>query len=116
MNKSSTQTSCIILAGGGKRKNLEVKLFGGGKVLSINTDIGGKNVDFVKLYLQAEGLKIESEDTRGPWPRKIQYFPLTGRVRVKRLNALHNDTLRRREEEYIKSLKEKKVQGKDDLF
>ena len=106
----------VILAGGGKRKNLEVKLFGGGKVLSINTDIGGKNVDFVKQYLQTEGLNVESEDTRGPWPRKIQYFPLTGRVRVKRLNALHNDTLKRRELEYVNSLKEKKVEGKVDLF
>ena len=106
----------VILAGGGKRKNLEVKLFGGGKVLSINTDIGGKNVDFVKNYLQAEGLNVESEDTRGPWPRKVQYFPLTGRVRVKRLNAMHNDTLNKREQEYIKQLKEKKVQGKVDLF
>ena len=106
----------VILAGGGKRQNLEVKLFGGGKVLSINTDIGGKNVDFVKLYLQKEGLNVESEDTRGPWPRKVQYFPLTGRVRVKRLNALHNDTLSRREQAYIKTLKEKKVEGKVDLF
>ena len=106
----------VILAGGGKRQNLEVKLFGGGKVLSINTDIGGKNVDFVKLYLQKEGLNVDSEDTRGPWPRKVQYFPLTGRVRVKRLNALHNDTLSRREKAYIKTLKEKKVEGKVDLF
>ena len=106
----------VILAGGGKRKNLEVKLFGGGKVLSINTDIGGNNVDFVKNYLLAEGFHVEAEDTRGPWPRKVQYFPLTGRVRVKRLNAMHNDTLKRREQEYIDQLKAKKVQGKVDLF
>lgn len=105
-----------ILAGGGRRQNLEIKLFGGGKVLSINTDIGGKNVDFVKHYLQTEGFEIEAEDTRGVWPRKIQYFPLTGRVRVKRLTALHNDTLERREKEYLDALKEKKVEGKIDLF
>jgi len=106
----------VILASGGKRKNLEVKLFGGGRVLNINTDIGGKNVDFVKHYLQTEGLQVESEDTKGIWPRKVQYFPLTGRVRVKRLNALHNNTLQRREQEYIKRLNDRKVQGKVDLF
>ncbi|MDA3868458.1 MAG: chemoreceptor glutamine deamidase CheD [Gammaproteobacteria bacterium] len=106
----------VILASGGKRKNLEVKLFGGGRVLNINTDIGGKNVDFVKQYLQKEGLRIESEDTRGFWPRKVQYFPLTGRVRIKRLNSVHNDTLTRRELEYLKTLKEKKIEGKVDLF
>ncbi|MDT8453102.1 MAG: chemoreceptor glutamine deamidase CheD [Gammaproteobacteria bacterium] len=106
----------VILASGGKRKNLEIKLFGGGRVLNINTDIGGKNVDFVKHYLQKEGLRIESEDTRGFWPRKVQYFPLTGRVRIKRLNSVHNDTLTRRELEYLKTLKEKKIEGKVDLF
>lgn len=106
----------VILANGGKRKNLEVKLFGGGRVLNINTDIGGKNVDFVKQYLQKEGLRIESEDTRGSWPRKVQYFPLTGRVRIKRLNSVHNDTLTKRELEYLKALKENKIEGKVDLF
>ena len=106
----------VILANGGDRKNLEVKLFGGGKVLNINTDIGGKNVDFVKDYLSAEKFEVVAEDTRGVWPRKVQYFPLTGRVRIKRLNALHNDTLSRREQAYIKRLKDKKVQGKVDLF
>ena len=106
----------VILSSGGKRENLEVKLFGGGRVLNINTDIGGKNVDFVKQYLRTEGLRVESEDTKGIWPRKVQYFPLTGRVRVKRLNALHNNTLQRREQEYIKRLNDRKVQGKVDLF
>lgn len=106
----------VILSGGGKKRNLEVKLFGGGKVLSIDTDIGSKNVDFVKSYLRKEGFNVESEDTRGPWPRKVQYFPLTGRVRILRLNALHNDTLQQREKEYFEKLREKKIQGDVDLF
>ena len=83
------------------------------RILKLNCSVV---VKFVKHYLQTEGLGVESEDTRGPWPRKVQYFPLTGRVRVKRLNALHNDTLKRREQDYIEKLNKKKVEGKVDLF
>ncbi len=106
----------VILAGGGKRENLEIKLFGGGKVLQINTDIGGKNIDFVKRYLVTEGFKIAAEDVGGNRPRKIQYFPNTGRVRVKSLNSLHNDTLTRRESSYIETISKSPVEGKIDLF
>lgn len=37
-----------ILKQGGRRENLEVKLFGGGQVLRISTNIGGKNADYSK--------------------------------------------------------------------
>jgi len=106
----------VILAGGGKRHNLEIKLFGGGKVLQIDTDIGGKNIDFVKRYLETEGFQITAEDVGGNRPRKIQYFPNTGRVRVKSLNSLHNDTLTQRESSYIETINKEPVGGKIDLF
>lgn len=106
----------VILAGGGKRENLEIKLFGGGKVLQINTDIGGKNIDFVKRYLITEGFQIAAEDVGGNRPRKVQYFPNTGRVRVKSLNSLHNDTLTKRESSYIETINKSPVEGKIDLF
>lgn len=106
----------VILASGGKKANLEIKLFGGGKVLQINTDIGGKNIEFVRQYLLTEGLRIAAEDVGGIHPRKVMYFPKTGRVRVKKLIILHNDTLKKREQNYIKSLSTSPVEGKIDLF
>lgn len=106
----------VILAGGGKRQNLEIKLFGGGKVLQIDTDIGGKNIDFVKRYLDTEGFAIAAEDVGGNKPRKIQYFPNTGRARVKCLNNLHNDTLTKRESSYIATINNSPVEGRIDLF
>ena len=106
----------VILAGGGNRRNLEIKLFGGGKVLQIDTDIGGKNIEFVKRYLDTEGLNIAAEDVGGNRPRKIQYFPNTGRVRVKCLNSLHNDTLNKRESSYIETINKAPIAGKIDLF
>lgn len=106
----------IILANGGYRKNLEIKLFGGGRVLQIDTDVGGRNIEFVKQYLATEGLRIASEDVGGIHPRKLQYFPQTGRARVKKIVSLHNDTLKQREQSYIESLSESRIEGKIDLF
>lgn len=106
----------LVLASGSRKQDIEIKLFGGGRVLDISTDIGGKNITFVKQYLAAEGLAITSEDVGGPCPRKVQYFPLTGRVRIKKLNSMHNQTLQNREKEYIENLNKTKVAGKIDLF
>jgi chemotaxis protein CheD len=106
----------VVLASGCKRENMEIKLFGGGRVLNLSTDIGGKNVNFVKQYLATEGFSAVSEDVGGICPRKVQYFPLTGRVRVKKLNSMHNTTLSDRERKYQESLEKEQVEGKIDLF
>ncbi len=106
----------VIIANGGIRKNLEVKVFGGGKVLNLKTDIGGNNIDFVKKYILKEGFKIASEDVGGVYPRKVQYFPLSGRVRVKKLFRMHNETVVKRETEYIDTLRHEKLTGKVDIF
>lgn len=105
-----------ILKIGGKKENLEIKLFGGGRVLDMRTDIGQKNIDFVKQYLIKEGLNVAAEDVGGRYPRKIQYFPYTGRVRVKKLNTLHNNTLIERENTYLARLKQDGLKGKVELF
>lgn len=106
----------LILSSGSRKQDIEIKLFGGGKVLDISTDIGGRNIDFVRTYLNKEGLNITSEDVGGSLPRKIQYYPLTGRVRVKKLNAMHNLTLTIREKEYITYINKAPVEGKIDIF
>jgi len=106
----------VIIANGGIRKNLEVKVFGGGKVLNLKTDIGGNNIDFVKKYILKEGFKIASEDVGGVYPRKVQYFPLSGRVRVKKLFRMHNETVVKRETEYIDTIRHEKITGKVDIF
>ena len=105
-----------ILKMGGKRENLEIKIFGGGRVLDMRTDIGEKNIEFVKQYLIKENLKIVAEDVGGRHPRKIQYFPYSGRVRVKKLNSLHNNTLIERENNYLARLKQDDLKGKVELF
>ena len=105
-----------ILRYGGERRNLEFKLFGGGKVLSTMMDIGKKNIDFILDYIQTEGFKISSEDLGDVYPRKVIYFPQSGRVRVKKLKKMHNQTIINRENEYLQKIKQQPVAGDIELF
>ncbi len=67
----------MILTHGGKRKNLEVKLFGGGKILSTMGDVGVNNINFALEYVDAEGLILASQDLGDIYPRKVIYYPAT---------------------------------------
>ncbi len=46
-----------ILASGGKRKNLEVKVFGGGKIIPSLSDVGLRNIGFVLDYIESMASK-----------------------------------------------------------
>ena len=72
-----------ILAHGGERARLETKLFGGGRMLRTITDVGSSNIAFVHDYLRTETLLVSAEDLGGIHPRKVLYFPETGRVLVR---------------------------------
>lgn len=105
-----------ILKQGGRKANLEVKIFGGGQVLANMTDVGRRNIAFVRDYLHREGLSISAEDVADTCPRKVLYFPDTGAVKLKRLRSLHNDTVEQRERDYIRSMSVKSTQGDVELF
>lgn len=105
-----------ILSNGGKRKNLEVKVFGGGKIIPTLTDVGIKNISFVLNYLDQEGLKPMSQDLGDIYPRKVVYYPRTGKVAMKKIQDLHNDTIIQRERQYINTLKNAPVAGDVELF
>ncbi|MFQ5470044.1 MAG: chemoreceptor glutamine deamidase CheD [Gammaproteobacteria bacterium] len=105
-----------ILKHGGKKENLEVKIFGGGKIIRNMTDVGQRNIAFIKDYLATERLDVIASDVGSPYPRKVYYFPETGKVRVKRLRSLHNNTIIDREFEYLGDIARKPVSGEIDLF
>ena len=115
-NIAMEQLINTILAHDGKRERLEIKVFGGGKVLKLTSDIGGKNINFVKQYLIEEGLTITSEDVSGIYPRRVQYFPSSGRVRIKEIRSTKSQSLIRQEMDYINKLKSEKVAGSVDIF
>ena len=105
-----------ILSNGGLKKNLEVKVFGGGRIMRGVTDVGKNNIQFIQRFLQDEGLNIAGHDWGGDTPRKVYYFPKTGRVLMKRLQSLHNKTIVQREQKYMKSIDVEPVAGDIDLF
>ena len=71
-----------ILSRGGKRERLEIKVFGGANVLGGTSEVGSRNVDFIEHYFAKERLSIRAADLRGNLPRKLRYFPTTGRAQV----------------------------------
>jgi chemotaxis protein CheD len=105
-----------ILQNGGKRKNLEVKLFGGGKIIATLGDVGARNIQFVLDYVDTEALNLVSQDLGDIYPRKVNFFPHTGRVRMKKIKDIHNQTIFLREKQYSSSIKDAPVEGSVELF
>ncbi len=107
-----------ILKNGGRRDHLEVKVFGGGKVIAHMTeaDIGNRNISFVREYLATEGFKIVAEDMGDIYPRKVVYDPISGKVQVKKLRTMHNDTIVKREIGYRQNLEKQPIAGDIELF
>ena len=101
---------------GATKKNLEVKLFGGGQVLASMTDIGQRNILFAYDFLRKEGLDIEAADVGDIFSRKVLYFPDTGAVKVRRITSTHNTTIMDREKGYMDSLKGKEDSSDIELF
>ena len=105
-----------ILKHGGRRDNLEVKVFGGGQILAQMTDIGAQNIAFVREFVATERLRLVSEDLGDVYPRKVVYEPRTGRAQRKKLRSLHNDTIFHREVAYLRELERQPVAGEVELF
>ncbi|HEY2419259.1 MAG TPA: chemoreceptor glutamine deamidase CheD [Steroidobacteraceae bacterium] len=106
-----------ILKLGGRRESLEVKLVGGGKVLDgMDIDIGARNIEFVRKYVADEGFGVAGEDLGGIFPRKVHYAPNSGKLRVKKLMSVRNDTLFERERHYLEVLDKEPVGNEIELF
>lgn len=106
-----------LLALGARRDRLEVKLFGGGSVIpGMTSDVGRKNSAFAEEYLQREGLQLLASDVGGPYPRKIQYFPRSGRARAKKLYQVDSRVVEQREKQLASRIRNEGAGGEVDLF
>ena len=105
-----------ILKCGASRENLRAKIFGGGNIIDTMTNVGGRNISFVKQYLAMEGIPVEASDVGLSYPRKVNFYPKTGKARVKRLRELRTDTIQRREREYISELAQAEQQTEPVVF
>ena len=105
-----------LLKTGARRTNLEFKLVGGGKVLAAMTDVGLGNIEFVRAYMKTEGFRVVGEDLGDVYPRKVHYYPDSGRVRVKKLLSTRNDTIYARERTYLHKVTTAPQTGDVELF
>lgn len=105
-----------ILMRGGLRQRLEIKVFGGGNVLRGSSNIGHRNATFVEDYLAAERLRIAAAHLRGDLPRRIHFFPTTGRVMLLELRSADERAVVEREKDYKSKLQTEPVAGSAELF
>ena len=76
-----------------RRETMQAKIFGGAQVMHNFTtmNVGERNTNFVLNYLHTERIPIVSEDVLDIYPRKVVFFPVTGKAMVKRLAHVHPD-------------------------
>jgi chemotaxis protein CheD len=82
----------------------------------IAINVGERNAQFVRNYLRAENIRIIAEDLNDIHPRKVYFFPRTGKVLVKKLMQMNNNTVVNREQDYATRLHSSSVSGEIELF
>jgi len=106
-----------LLKRGARKANLEAKLFGGGAVLKNFTalNVGERNAEFVLEFLRMEGIRVASQDLLDVFPRRIAYFPVSGRALCRKL-AQADAAIVSAEQQYNAKLNTSKVGGDVELF
>jgi chemotaxis protein CheD len=78
--------------------------------------IGDSNAEFVLSFMREEGLTIAAQDLGGVLARRINYFPLTGRVFRQELRRQPDVEVFREELSYRDQLRQQDVSGSVELF
>jgi len=107
-----------IVKMGARRNSLEAKVFGGGNVLRnlTVTNVGSRNAEFVLKFLATERIPVLAKDLAHDYARKVYYYPDSGRVRLKMIRDMHNQTILQREREYVRRIEVQPVGGDVELF
>ncbi len=106
-----------LIKHGARKANLEAKLFGGGSVLKNFTalTVGERNAEVVLDFLQTEGIRVASQDLLDVYPRRVAFFPISGRALCRRL-AQADPSIVTAEQQYNARLNTSKVVGDIELF
>ncbi len=107
-----------VLKLGARREFLEAKIFGGGNVMTgftVNL-VGTRNAEFALSYLKTENIRITAKDLLDIYPRKVYFFPHSGRVLIKKLRSLNNSTIIEREMAYVSNINVGSSAGDVELF
>jgi len=107
-----------LLKTGAKKQNLEAKIFGGANVIQTSAmeTVGEQNGDFVRAYLDFEGIPVLAEDLGGDQPRRIYFFPSSGRVSVLKIASTSSEEIKNAEIEMRRKVRAKQKTGAVELF
>jgi len=108
-----------LIKRGSTREYMQAKVFGGGAVISGMTslNVGERNTQFVLDYLATERIPVVSKDVMDIYPRKVVFFPITGKAMVKRLAHAHPESLENQERQGVATrLAQNNAGGTVDLF
>jgi chemotaxis protein CheD len=114
-----------MLRAGASRFRLQAKIFGGGNVLAVaspETDsilqVGNNNAEFVKNYLQREGIPVLAADLGGHHGRVVYCDAQSKQIFVRKIQKSQSDEVVQRERAYLRKLRtaQKTRPPKDDLW
>ena len=104
-----------ILSKGGKKASLELKAFGGGSIMQTQSDIGKRNCQFLMEYIQREGLIIQKKDLGGQFPRRLHYYPDSGKVLMRKVTVDNEcKAVQAEENQLSRSIYEKVYRKRED--
>jgi len=105
-----------IMKSGGRKDRLEIKVFGGGNVINNSSHVGSRNAEFIRNFLKKEGFKIAAEDLEGNYPRRVHYYPYTGKVMMRVLKRKEDMVVVEVEARYNEQINVKPLEGNIELF
>lgn len=107
-----------LVARGACRDAIEVKVFGGANVLRTGSNLGHQNADFVESYLKRERLRVVASSLRGDCPRRVRYFPSTGKAFISEqvATAASLSAIARQEAQAAQRVKATAVEGTVVMF
>lgn len=106
-----------LIKRGARKSLLEAKVFGGGHVMRNFTtmNVGARNAEFVLKFLRTEGIRVVAQDLLDVHPRRVAFFPSTGRALCRKL-AQADAALVAAEQQYSARVASTTVGGEVELF
>jgi chemotaxis protein CheD len=83
-----------LLSAGARRERLEAKLFGGAQLSESLPDVGAQNAAFAEHFLEHEGIALHGGHVGGRHARRVQFWPVAGRVRQLVLASADKELIR----------------------
>jgi chemotaxis protein CheD len=105
-----------LFKAGGRKERLEIKIFGGGNVTQNSARIGSKNAAFIRDFLRREGYRIETQDLEGKLPRRVHYYPVSGKVMMRALQRQEDMQVVQEENKFKRFISTQPIGGEVELF